>query len=581
MRVKSANIMNMKSGKQYIKIVFPFDFNTVAKIKEFSNYSYNKENKYWKIPLSLNNALSIQKLGFVIQDPLKFWCWQERERIIASQNVDIIPGLKGKPYFYQATGVTFIDIRNGKALIADEMGLGKTIQALAWLQLHPEIRPAVLIAPSTLKLNWAREAHNWMTRPKIQILYGQSPSSITGELVIVNSDILQYWADEIVAIKPKAIIIDEVHYFKDTKTIRSEALKYISKGVKCRIGLSGTPMMNRPIELYYIWNWIDSSTVPSWPTYIRKFCNAKNNGFGLDVSGASNLDELYQLLTESIMIRRLKKDVLPELPPKTYSVIPLDIYNQKEYDRAEQDFCTYYLDGVLSDLNKLSEDVKTFAKKAGKNNDFGQLDLFDGVSGEKLKEITNYTLDKVLSAEALMKINALRQLSAEGKMPDFIAWVKDFLVSGEKLVIFCEHRDIMDQILKAFPKITVHVNGSVTGVNRQHAVDAFQNNPKIKLFVGNKAAQEGLTLTAASNVCHIEFPWNPAAIDQRNDRCHRIGQEDAVTCYYFIAQGTIDEKIAELIDLKRKITDQSLDNRKTDEVNILKNLLKQLKTKQK
>jgi SWI/SNF-related matrix-associated actin-dependent regulator 1 of chromatin subfamily A len=279
------------------------------------------------------------------------------------------------------------------------------------------------------------------------------------------------------------------------------------------------------------------------------------------------------------MIRRMKRDVLSELPDKTHSVIPLDISNRKEYNEAFYDFESYYVDKILAELNDVGKNIK--AQKGKSKMLTKQLDLFDDIISKEVKDsIINMTLDKLLSAEHLMKINSLRQLVSEGKMKYFLDWLKDFITGGDKkIVVFGEHRKTLSRIQKAFPKISVVVDGSVKDYKRQEAVDQFQNDPEIRIFIGNKAAQEGLTLTAASRVAHIEFPWNPGSIDQRNDRCHRIGQKDNVECYYFIAVNTIDEKLAEIIDFKRSIADKALDGINTNPVQILTKLLTTLKSK--
>lgn len=581
MRIKStsANLGLTKSGKEYIKLTFPFDRNIINFVKTFPNYSYNPKKGFWRIDLNAKNIKTLQANNFIIQEPLKDWEKLNNQKLMNINAPLHIKGLKLTPYPYQNSGINFIEYRKGKALIADEPGLGKTIQALGWLQLHPELRPALIVSPSTLKFNWAIESHKWMTRPKIQILSGQTPYPITGELLIINPDLLQHWVDCLVEVKVKVIIVDEIHYFKDSGTIRYQKLKEISKFCKNRIGLSGTPIINKPIEIYYIWQWIDSSSLPHWPYFTRTFCDPKNNGFGMDYSGATNLSELNDLLTQSIMIRRTKKEVLPELPEKFYTVIPLDIDNRKEYDQAFRNFTKYHMDEVLAELGQLKESTMKFIKKSTKNKDILQLDLFD--TEEMEGDLIETTLTKLENSEALMKLSALRQLAARGKVKEFLRWLKNFLMSGEKIVIFCEHREIMKEVVDGFEKKTVYINGSVKGTKRQQAITEFQNNPKIQIFIGNKAAQEGVTLTSASTVAHIEYPWNSTSIDQRNDRCNRIGAKFNTNVLYFVAHKTIEEQLIEIIDVKREITDQAIDNKSVDEAHVLKKLLNQIKTKSK
>lgn len=576
MRISSATIVEARTGKKYIKLSFSFNRDLIEWVKSFHTYSYNPTKKYWKIPLTVKNVKEVQNKGFLIQDPLKHWVKEKLDAKKGINNVIDIPGLKLTPFNYQYWGINFINYRNGRALIADEPGLGKTIQALGWLQLNPEIRPALIVSPSTLKFNWAIESHKWMTRPKLQILSSQTPYSLTGNILIINPDILQYWAEDLFKYGIKATIVDEIHYFKEPDSIRYLALIEITKKCFNRIGLSGTPIINKPIEIYYIWKWIDSTTLPNWPYFTRQFCEAHHNGWAMDYSGAANLTELNTLLTDSIMLRRTKQEVLPELPKKLYSVIPLDIDNRKEYDRAFNDFMKYHIDKVLKELDDVMTVARKSVRKSTKNKDIYQLDLFEeSIEGD----LIDATMEKVANSGGLMQVNALRQLAAIGKMKEFWKWLKGFLLSGEKIVIFCEHRAIMQQIIDTFPKITVYIHGGVKGTKRQAAITEFQNNPKIKIFVGNKAAQEGVTLTAANTVAHVEYPWNSTSVDQRNDRCNRIGAKYNTNVLYFVAHHTYEETLIKIIDVKREITNQAIDNKGIDEAHVLKKLLKQFKTK--
>jgi len=168
----------------------------------------------------------------------------------------------------------------------------------------------------------------------------------------------------------------------------------------------------------------------------------------------------------------------------------------------------------------------------------------------------------------------LKQLAVKGKMKNVNEWINDFLETDEKLVVFCTHKFVIEALMEEFKEIAVKVDGSVSLLNRQKAVDGFQTNDKIRLFVGNEAAEEGLTLTAASNLVHLELPWSPKTIDQRNDRCHRMTQKNSVMIYYLLAANTIEEKIAKLLDSKRKVVDAILDGIETEQASLLSELMK-------
>jgi len=234
------------------------------------------------------------------------------------------------------------------------------------------------------------------------------------------------------------------------------------------------------------------------------------------------------------MFRRLKKDVLQDLPDKIRTYVPIELDNKNTYVRAEEDF------------------VDFIYKTKGKN-----------------------AAMRVSNAEAIAKVEVLKQVAVKGKLKQVKEWINDFLSTDGKLVVFAIHRFVIDELMKEFKDIAVKVDGSVTGVNRDKAVQAFQNDDKIRLFIGNiNAAGVGLTLTAASNVVFIELPWSPAILEQAEDRCHRIGQKDTVNIYYLLGVDTIEEKIAKMLDSKRKILDTVLDGKKTTPESLLSELIK-------
>jgi SWI/SNF-related matrix-associated actin-dependent regulator 1 of chromatin subfamily A len=315
-------------------------------------------------------------------------------------------------------------------------------------------------------------------------------------------------------------------------------VKKISKRIDHFIALSGTPIVNRPIEMFNALNIIDPTVIPNFWEYTKRYCGRKHNGFGWDFSGATNTQELHKILSESIMLRRKKQDVLTELPDKTFSLVPMELDNEKEYFAAENDFIQFI--------------KETKGRQAA---------------------------ERAEGAQVLAEIEGLKQLAVKGKLTQSINWIADFLESDEKLVVFAVHKFVIDALMEAFKGKAVKIDGSVKNEDRQTAVDKFQNDDNIRLFVGNiQAAGVGITLTKASNVAFLELPWTPGALVQAEDRVHRIGQKDAVTVHYLLAAGTIEEKIARLIDSKRKILDRVLDGRRTEEESLLGELINEYKS---
>ncbi len=550
------------SKKYAVKITFKFDYKILGKVKSLTGRRFHGDStpKYWTVPLSIDSVKSLEEWGFELDDHLKKFLEKATKKLDDINPIEV-PGLKKELFPYQKLGVSFIEAKGGRALIGDEMGLGKTAQALAWLQLHPECRPAIIVVPASLKLNWKKEARTWMDKPKVQVLSGRAPVNprIGGDLIVVNYDILPNqtemqeingrrkkveipgtgWADHLAKIKAKALVIDEIHYIKNNKAARTKAVKRLGNSVKHVIGLSGTPIVNRPIEAFNALQLIDSSVFPDFFKFARRYTNATHNGFGWDFSGSSNTEELHQKLIGSIMLRRKKEDVLKELPDKIYSALNMELDNQKEYRKAEEDFMGW------------------IRKTKG-----------------------NEAAAKTMNAEALARIEELKQLTIKGKMKQCINWIKDFLEIDGKLVVFATHKSTISALMKAFGKVAVKIDGSVSTADRQKAVDRFQDDDSIRLFVGNiKAAGVGITLTASSNVAFLELPWTPGELVQAEDRCHRIGQENSVNVYYLIGERSIDQEIADLLDSKRKVLDSVLDGKETEEESLLGELIKKYSEK--
>lgn len=532
---KSAElVVYQNSDIDGIKIIFPYNVDDLNNIKSLPGRRYhNESSKYWTCPYSVDAVKSLQEWGFSLSPELL-------DRLIVDETPPTelpknlsVPGLQKALFPYQEEGVRFIESRKGNALIADEMGLGKTAQALAWLQLHPEKRPVIVIVPASLKLNWEKEARMWMAAPVVQVLSGTKPNvPLIGEIIIINYDILSGWLPALKEIKAKVLILDEVHYTKNQTAKRTKAVRALKKTIPHLIALSGTPIINRPVEAFTVLSMLDTSFNSFWK-FAQRYCDAKNNGFGWDFSGASNTEELHKKLTETVMIRRMKSEVLSELPPKIRSFTPIEMKNRSNYNRAERDFISYVQE----------------TKGAG-------------------------AAKKAKAAEALAKIEGLKQISVEEKLPGCIQWIQDFLEVNDKLVVFANHKIVIEELMTEFKGIAVKIDGSVATDKRQEIVEQFQTNKQIKLFIGNiKAAGVGITLTAASTVAFVELPWTPGELDQAEDRCHRIGQKDSVNIHYLMAPRTIEDKIARLLDNKRNIVDQVLDGKEDDGGSMFKELI--------
>jgi SWI/SNF-related matrix-associated actin-dependent regulator of chromatin subfamily A-like protein 1 len=564
-----ASITNEK-----IRISIPTRDSVWKELSDIPKVTYDGHST-WEIPLEMRFVERLKLLDFTFSKGLTVWYIKKKRKKRERKRLDItnIPELGGKLFHFQLQGVNYIDKQGGRALIADEMGLGKTVQALAWIQLRKEIAlPVLVICPSFLKVNWMRETKKWTTGMNIQILSGQSPYQITENFVIINYDILSYWEIELKSYNFSTLIVDEAHLVKNNQAKRTKTFKKLSKGVPHLIALTGTPIENRPVEIYNIVYAIQPKLFPNYITFIIDFCDATQGRFGWDVSGASNTLQLNKILRESIMIRRKKKDVLKDLPQKQFVKVPLEISNREEYMKAETQFVSFMrkrLEGL--DIDEMD---KKEMNKLLKFAEEKEMNVEDGLTEELLEEIKEEKMEMVKKHGSFMAYEPLKQLAVEGKITGVVEWIKDFLDCGEKLVVFAYHIKTIDTLMSHFPD-AARIDGGVSLKKRQQEMDKFQSDPNVKLFIGQiKAAGVGITLTAASNVAVIQYPWNPGVYFQACDRVHRISQMHQVTIWNLVGEDTIEEKIIEILIKKEKTIGEVTDGKRAETESMLSELNK-------
>lgn len=461
-----------------------------------------------------------------------------------------IPSPKGLEYLpFQKAGVQYALKRRG-TLLADEMGLGKTIEAIGVIN-KLGLRRVLVICPASLKINWERELRKWITVPGVSIgvLNGKNT---TYDINIVNYDQLKKWTLRVKNLGKKdqeitwcpffdrrweLLVMDEAHYAKNPKAQRSQLAYSLCQTSDRLIFITGTPIMNRPAELYPLAHVLGAPFAEKFWPYARRYCAARHNGYGWDFSGASNLEELQRKLRESIMIRRMKADVMPELPPKRRQIIELPI--TPETRELVQQQGRWY--------DQFEANTATLQRQID-NMEPGTAEYRNAV--KRLHEYTQASFEE---------ISAIRHETAVAKIPQVIEHVRDLLESVDKLVVFAHHHDVINAIKAAFPDIAVSLTGENTLKQRQAAVDAFQNVPDVRLFVGSiQAAGVGLTLTAASNAVFAELDWVPSNLTQAEDRLHRKGQENSVLIQHLVIDGSIDAKLAKTVIKKQAVLDASL-----------------------
>jgi len=535
----SGKFVSYNKEKNLIEIKFSFDYQIIAFIKaEIKGRSFNSLTKNWEAPLNIENLMVLKELGFNFSIDLNNW-YLKNKKEIKKYSFAQIPKFNFELYPYQKSGILFLEKRKGRALIADEMGLGKTIQALAWSYMHPELMPVLIICPAVVKYNWENEINKWFPiKKETYIISSRTPGLLPkADYYIINYDILFDWVSILKQKNFQIIITDEAHYYKNNNTKRTKAIKILAKNTSHFIALTGTPITSRPIEFYNLLKILKPNLFPNRFQYAMRYCNAKHNGYGWDFSGASHTKELHQMINGILMIRHTKQQVLKQLPEKNWNYIPLEIDNFQEYKTAEYDL-----------VNWLKH---TKSQKAAQ---------------------------KAVNAETLVKITYLRSLAAKGKQKNVINWISNFLEdSDQKLVVFGIHQELLNTINKKFSNISVKVNGNINSRKKQDLVDIFQNEPGIKLFIGNiQAAGVGITLTAASNIAFVELPWTPGELEQAENRCHRIGQKNPVMIHYLLAKGTIDQTLAQLLAEKKKVINSVVDGKGIDENNLFNLLVDKL-----
>jgi SWI/SNF-related matrix-associated actin-dependent regulator of chromatin subfamily A-like protein 1 len=444
-----------------------------------------------------------------------------------------VPGLGGELKPFQRAGVSYL-LAQRRAFLADEQGLGKTIEALATLEADGAY-PAVVVCPASLKLNWMRELERWLPGRTAQTLTGMGGGSIPpANITVVNYDILAARASALAAMAPRALVLDESHYCKNAAAKRTQAVARLAASISGEglvLALTGTPVMNRPPELI------------SQLRIIGRLADFGSGAqFGRRFKGPDAHVRLHWHLRSRCFVRRLKAEVLPQLPAKTRAVVPVELDNEAEYRLAEHDVVAWLRSRPL-DLRELNAKVAA-----------------------------------ALRAERLVRLNALKLLAARGKLHAALTWIHDFCSSGERLVVFANHREIQRAVLQRFPT-ALHVLGEDSHTARDASVHAFQEADASdnQLIVCSLAvAGQGLTLTQSSNVAFLELDWTPAKHDQGEDRLHRIGQQDAVNAWYLLAAGTIDETMATLLERKRAIIGAVTDGREEGDEGIVDALAREL-----
>ena len=541
--------MNIELKGDNFELSFNYKISIIERVRQIPGRRFDGARKVWIVPT--RSRVDLERMIYQIQqfENINWVSGTTKKEEDIAYDVPELPdltiphSLKIQPYPYQLKGIAR-GLELKRFMNCDEPGLGKTLQSIATINLANAF-PCLVICPSSLKINWQREWEKF-TDKKAMVLTDKVRDTWTffyqtgmHQVFIVNYESLKkYFVQRIKKAEGwtlrdvefrnsinlfKSVIIDESHRCKSASTQQAKFCKGICTGKEWVIELTGTPVVNRPKDLIpqlAILNRMQD--FGGYKPFVNRYCSGQRE--------ASNLKELNFNLWQYCMFRREKSLVLTDLPDKIRQVNTCEITNRKEYMDAERDLIMYL---------------------------------------QKYKDADDDKIEKALRGEVMVRINILRQISARGKVRDVIEFVKDFRENGKKIILFCSLHEVVDQLKRYFPT-AVSVTGRESPDMKQRAVDAFQNNPKVDIIICSiKAAGVGLTLTASSNVAFVEFPWTYADCCQCEDRAHRIGQKDSVTCYYFLGRRTIDEKVYRIIQEKKNIANAVTGSTEDIEENIV------------
>ena len=453
---------------------------------------------------------------FFEKDPLTEF-WVPKSSLIKTHNVEKVTIDYSKydhrpPLAHQKEAIEKL-AGSRRFILADDMGLGKTTATII-AALETGAKKILIICPASLKINWQREIENYSDR-SVYIAEGKKFST-ESDFVIVNYDILKNFHD----MKDKGksllnqsefelVILDEAHMISNPQAQRTKIINHYVKNIKRVWLLTGTPMTSRPMNYYNLLNIIESPVAQNWMAYAIRYCQGYQFTAGSrkiwNVTGASNLEELRDRTSRQVL-RRLKTDVL-DLPEKIITPIYLRL-KSKMYEGLMGEYYDWY----------------------DKNPD----------------ESTSLTVQ-------FSKLMKVRQVIAEEKIKDTIELAENIIEQGKKVIIFTNFTDTLNKISEHFGKSAVKLDGSTAKPQRQYAVDQFQENEKIKVFIGNvKAAGVGITLTAAEAVIMNDLSFVPGDLSQAEDRAYRYGQKNSVSVYYPIFDNTIEGIIYDMVNMKKQ-----------------------------
>lgn len=469
------------------------------------------------------------------------------------------------PYPYQIAGVEYM-LKRKSVLLADEMGLGKTGQALLCMNMRKDVE-ALIVCPAILKYNWLKEARKWMIGEITAYIYESKKiryytRRLTNHnkktiLHIINYDILEKFKERLMGTPYNFIVCDESHYIKNGEAKRTKVAQELARKAMWKIFITGTPIYNKPKDLYVALNLIDPNTFGNFFHFASRYCGAKKMNMGgksiVKFDGASNIDELNQILRSNYMVRRMTKDVLKDLPEKVKDVIVLNEDSLDNLVKQEQNI----LVKSAQEQERLKAEIAKLREMAKENA------AYEAMYKDKVKSL------KEAKFKSFGELSRLRKEMGVKKLPYVVEYVKEILENSEdplsKVVIFGHHTEVLEKLHIAMKKYNpVIITGKISDVDRQKAIGLFKEKNKCRVFIGSMGAA-GTGVDGLQNNCNTvvfaELDWTPSLVDQAEARLARIGQTLPVFVYHIVADGSIDSHIAKLMVQKTAVAKEILDYR--------------------
>jgi SWI/SNF-related matrix-associated actin-dependent regulator of chromatin subfamily A-like protein 1 len=455
-------------------------------------------------------------------------------------DLDLIPMKTKKALFnYQKMGIKKCIENKGKLFQADEMGLGKTVQTISticYFNKKNNLKKILIVVPSFLRENWRNELHQWsdFEENEIQVFYKTKQElNIENKIFIISYDLLNRKMEDFKVIKDEIdfVVVDESHYLKNMKSKRFTSVKAIIKNVKHCMLLTGTPIVNRPNELFAQLNLLKPDVFTDYYEFCDRYCNGHKGAFGYDDNGSSCQRELNYFLN-NLMVRRLKKDVLTELPEKHRATVNVESKNIK----------------ILSEINKNILRIKQLSK---------ELSLIEEDANSKQK-YDFFVRNKLISDTVRLTCAAKLQVSVEHLLHQVFS-------SCKKCIYFCYHKQMLNSLEETCLKKNIQyirIDGDTKQEDRQSMVNEFKSNDSsIQIAILSiKACCAGLNFTPVSHMVFTELTYEVATMLQCEDRIHRIGAKNDCLYEYLICKDTLDDTIYSKINNKFNIISTIVDN---------------------